>query len=226
MNNTDSRTAFNIPSFRAEDIAAGYYSYDVAVTGFWSSPVSIRFNRSGWGKAGGQWTVEVTHSSGGYESEFNQLEAERNFALACLAAVGVADAYITANRDQLEQAYQAKMLKWEAEAAATAQAAQAARDADPAVGKDAAKKLINKLYAQGTEKDAEGNYVVKSRTALLLGKARGSVARHKVAAVRTWNGTVLFSVDGARQSRKAAELFVNEQITAGTCEFIGAEVPL
>lgn len=148
-------TAIHLTADFMRDIACGNAHVKVRVKGYWSSDVMTMYIRrtSKLLDKDESWKFEISHSSGGRDTNEvkSDLEAETNFgqALVALAAYGQ---YLETLVDQFESAHQAYRAEVTAQAAAERAAKDAALAADPALGEDAAKKLVKQIKAvEGAE---------------------------------------------------------------------------
>lgn len=218
-------TNTNLPySFDAQDvedqIAYGNGSVQVRfnVIGYWSDVVTVRINRQhDWRAAFEEraevveWTADVSHSSGGRDLEqvASDIEAERNFGAAVLAACDLAEALL-ARKDELEAAYQARRAADEA-AREKAEQEEAERvAADPAIGEPAAKALIEKLIADARNTEHASEEIELS--ARLRGRDEDY---RRVTAQRNWERRVQLYFNGSVISRKDAIAKVAELARKG-----------
>lgn len=96
-------------------IANGYASIAYTVEGYWSQdPIRIYVNRKYSFKDNDyKWTIELNHSSGGYD-DYDNIQRALNFADAMQHAaynMGIFEAMIP----EFEEAYQAKMDEYRQE---------------------------------------------------------------------------------------------------------------
>lgn len=135
-----------------ERVRSGHASFGVRVTGYWSSDVIRIYVRRNldWNTQKFNWTIEVTHSSGGRDSKQveDDLDAEENFGNAMLAAVKFARE-LRLRQDEFEVAYQIYQAELQAWSEEQAREKQAKIDADPALTKAQVKEMIEKISKQG-----------------------------------------------------------------------------
>lgn len=215
-------TPFEIQAFDLNDIGRrGMGRISCLVNGYWShDPISLYINREwrwdGTTADNGTWKVEVSHSSGGRQTDpakergvASDLDAATNLgcALIALAALG---RQIEARFPELEAAYQAQRELDRAAEAAEAAAKAERIAADPAIGVEGAQRLVEmlvgKLQETGNTADQSrtitarprGNADQQSTRTLFIGRAAFS---NKI--VCRWNGSPIKRADAVA---KLAEL--------------------
>lgn len=177
------------------------------VHGYWSDVVNVRVQRQHDWRASfeereevAEWTADVSHSSGGRDPKqiASEIEAERNFGAAVLAACDLAEALL-ARRDELEAAYQARRAADDAAAAAARAEREAKIAADPAIGDEAAGAYVDALIANTRVPNTATRRQLTART-------RGDDERNRevIIAKRDWDGRVRLSRRDSPISRKAA----------------------
>lgn len=179
---------------------SGHISVPVSVVGFWSNPIDLRIRREfAWGKEGnvGNWTFEVSHSSGGKDTkEVDVLVSERNFAEAILASLDLVES-LKARTAELEAAYQARMAETERLIAAERAAKEAKVAADPAIGAEAARAYVDALIANARQVNGPSSRMLRA-------KVRGAESVIEFVATRNWTGKVTLRIGGDASSRKDA----------------------
>jgi len=124
----------------------GHIVVRVRVNGYWSQdPISIYVRRQFNFKAETKysWTAEVSHSTGGRDTNEleDDLEATRNFANALMRSAEVA-AMLLAQASTFEAAYQANALALREASEKQHAAKQAKIEADTALGEEEAKNVL------------------------------------------------------------------------------------
>jgi hypothetical protein len=180
----------------------GHVHVRFEVYGYWSDVVTLRVTREfDWRSEGrtAEWTVDVSHSSGGRESSVDNLVAERCFAKAIVAACDLGE-LLMSRAAEMEAAYQARQAAYTAERERIAAEKAEREAADPAIGDDAAKALVEKLVADA--RCTESTYTNIELSARTRGEDEQS--RIKLVAQRDWNSKVLIRQNGQVTSRKEA----------------------
>ncbi len=177
------------------------------VYGYWSDVVTLRVERQHDWRASFEnrepqveWTCQVSHSSGGRESSVaSDIVAERCFAKAINAACDLGE-LLLARVGEMEAAYQQRQAAYAAEREKAAAERAAREAADPAIGNDAAKALVEKLIADARCADYNRNGIeLSART-----RGEDDKSRIKLIAQRDWNDTVRIRQNGELTSRKEA----------------------
>lgn len=138
-------------SYDAVDlIAAGRkesFSVPVRVTGYWSNDPIVVYVRRQYHD--NDWTVELTHSSGGRDTEVEQddLLAECNFGAALIAA-SVLGSMIRSATPTLEAGYQEALAERKHEQELKKQTMEIRRREDAPLGEDGAAALIAEARAR------------------------------------------------------------------------------
>jgi hypothetical protein len=138
-------------------------SVDVKVEGFWSSnPITLYIHRYC-----NVWTVRVSNSSGGRDTEEveSDMVAYKNYA-AALTAMCDLGAEIQKEFPKMEAAYQMQREEYRQEREAKMAAEQAMIDADVPMGESRAMKLMEEMaqtgsYANVYRRGSEQPYLVE-----------------------------------------------------------------
>ena len=157
--NTTPELPVYIAERSIEDIGRQHgATINVYVHGFWSDVITIYVRRDWrWSKDESiehQWKIEVTHSSGGRDTDMvaDDVLAHEYFAMgvmaACLEARRIRSHFTELERFAL-LADEKAQIEREAEKAAE----QAAIDADPAMGEEKAAALLAEAAAKTTRRD-------------------------------------------------------------------------
>ena len=129
----------------------GSGSIDVKVEGFWSSnPITLYIHRY-WNV----WTVKVSNSSGGRDTEKveSDVVAYKNYA-AALTAMCDLGVEIQKEFPKMEAAYQVQREEYRQEREAKMAAEQAVIDADVPMGESRAMKLMEEMVETGSYANA------------------------------------------------------------------------
>lgn len=188
---------FTIHNSNPIDAEYGSFSIPVTVNGYWSSePIRIYVTRNWYGNIPVKWDIEVSHSSGGRDTDKVQdnLQASENFAQALLAAVKYARE-LEARFPEFEEAFQKrKALDKEFRLVEEAKKKELF-DADQELGVEKAKLLVEQLSA--------------NRVGSINGVVRGQdKAQHFVMAKR--HGNVVFYYNGTVTSKKQIIEFLSK----------------
>lgn len=179
---------FTLPQIDYATLGLSNYTYlRVTVEGFWSDCIGLTVQRNG-----DNWKVRVEHSAGGYESNFDQLTAEENFACATLAAIQMARE-IESNSEILESVYQAEFAKNIAEREARLAEQEAKFNADLELGEKAAKELVDAMknaprgvtlnaYARGTNDHKQFFVTETGRFAYMLRRKQELISKAALIA--------------------------------------------
>ena len=193
----------------------GYHSdasIGIEVHGYWSDVITIYVRReTDWTKdpLGGQvnWKFEVTHSSGGRDTDEvkDDVLANEYFAAGLMAACLEARK-MRAQVDRFEANYQRLLPKAKVEYEAEQAAKAAVAAADPAMGDLQAITMIAQLAELARPKGTAYQYRKHGyRDATILAYARGAKDRPlHISATKGNNGTVYYRQDGSRTSRAQA----------------------
>lgn len=158
-----------------EEAGSTYISFHYRVFGFWSSsPLSFTIRRNAK-PDGAEWFVTMSHSSGGRDDKQVEcdIRAHENFAMATMHAVMYAKS-VLAMADMLEHEYQQKMARNKAEAEVAEKKRQLLLEANPAIGMDEIKRLI-----QNAKDNAVSSVVVFSGSDRVNGKTYTFALSHR-----------------------------------------------
>lgn len=186
---------YTVPS--NEEIGrAAYGAVKFKVPGYWSNEsITIRVSRY-WGAENSvdAWRIEVSHSSGGRDT--NEIEsdadAEEQFALALLKAVEVARELRT-QIPAIHAAYLQQCEDWKREQALEDAEREQAIEADPAYTEHAAKALLEQMI-----KDAKSG---KRFKATLKGRGKSAYKTELMVYMLAHNGFVMTTLAGQRRSK-------------------------
>lgn len=158
---------FHIAQQRSdEDIArTGHGSIQYKVKGFWSaSTISIYVDRTWNGGGDIGWTVSISRSSGGRDTDevADDIEANQYYAEALLDATRVAKEYV-ARFDQLEAEYQRQAEIQRAERKQREIEKQKIIDADIEVGIEQATQIIEQTIVDVKRNGRCKNFVIGHR---------------------------------------------------------------
>jgi hypothetical protein len=158
---------FTLPTIDTNEIGryGSYWSADVKVAGFWGNPISLRISRN-WRDLEdrtAQWDIEVTHSSGGCERDWDKLVAEQNFADALLATLDLARS-LQSRVEEIEAAYQAVRAEVQAKAEAERAERLAKIEADAPFGNSQANQVVKQMRAIVIDKSQTAGYSGHSAT--------------------------------------------------------------
>ena len=141
---------FTIAPYALDEIGtSGYGRITAKVLGYWSSDsitlyIKREFKWDPERKGTGEWTAQVSHSSGGRDTDevASDLDATINFAAAMVALAELGKS-ILARTEGLETAYQCERARRQAELLAEKEALAVAVAADPECGQAAAKLAVD-----------------------------------------------------------------------------------
>ena len=178
---------------------------EVRVVGYWSrDPIEVRIERDWYSAYRAQresgveadpltlWKVSVSHSSGGRDTDqADDCTASRNFGKALIAA---ADLACTFDFAVCEAAHVERAAEDQARRDAEEAAKQAAIDADPALGHEYAKSLVELLAALTKQRRTDLNIAVWDRGA-------DDAARNTLCVSTSRSGSVMFRLAGTSYSK-------------------------
>lgn len=145
MTQTTSNLPYTIPELNLSEITNPYVNLRVNVEGFWSDVVGIDIHRIGYDyMRPGKWTFAVTHSSGGFITDFDQLQASMNFGLANIAAVEYCRE-LQKRVHEIEAAYVQNMSVRMSAIEEETRIRNEKREADPEIGESIAKATVKKM---------------------------------------------------------------------------------
>lgn len=175
-----------------EQVGGGYLDLTFGAEGYWSDSIFRLGVRRSWDNDG-VWEVSLSHSSGGRDKDEveSDIEATKNFVSAYLAVATVAE-LIESNTDTLEEEYQRQEVIAQKRDEQLKREKQLRYDQDLPIGKLDAKHIVEKMISD--KKDGEE---VK-----LEFKERGEDYVFSIFPIETWNGSIVWRMNGTPYSRK------------------------
>jgi hypothetical protein len=161
----------------------GYWSYD---------PISLYVDRKGWKPGEANWTVTMSHSSGGRDSKevACDMQASINFAEAMIQMANIGKSLLSLHGEALEKSYQDERAKLKAQFEAEKAALNAKIDADAAIGEAAAAGIVAEMIVDATTNTRAARQFYR----------RGSDCKTRVYAEK-WSHT-RFKMNGMPVSKK------------------------
>lgn len=217
--NTTSDLHVFVQPFDIDQI--GYHSsasIGVEVHGYWSDVITVYVRREcDWTKDPEErtpnWKIEITHSSGGRDTAevADDVLANDYFAAGLMTASQIAR-NIRHEAARLEANYQRARVDAKAEAEAEAAAKAAAAAADPAMGEEQAKAMVEKLAAAARYAVSDRAYRCGYWDAHIVVFARGSEhPTRRITARKGRDNTVRFYDSGSLISRAQAKVALTGQ---------------
>lgn len=126
-------------------VEKGYINIKFNVLGYWSDVITLRVRRD-FKSSNAEWSASVSHSSGGRDTKviISDIEAERNFAKAILAAADLADELMT-RVPEFEQKFQSRIQEFLEESNRQKELLQKKFDEDSMMSESDIQKITDKL---------------------------------------------------------------------------------
>jgi len=145
---------YAINEYSIEQIGrSGHGRITCKIDGYWSmDPITVYVDRKGWKPDDAQWTVTLSHSSGGRDPKVVacDMQASINFAEAMIQMATIGKCMLSLHEEALEKFYQDERAKLKAEFDAEKAALQAKVDADQAIGEAAATGIVAEMIVDAT----------------------------------------------------------------------------
>ena len=145
---------YTINEYSLEQIGrSGHGRITAKIKGYWSNdPITLYVDRKGWKPGDAQWTLTMSHSSGGREPNevACDMQASMNFAEAMTQLATIGKCMLSLHGEALEKFYQDERAKLKAEFDAENAALQAKVDADVAIGEAAAAGIVAEMIVTAT----------------------------------------------------------------------------
>jgi hypothetical protein len=204
MTQSTSTLPYNIPELNMSEIG-NYNTLQVTVEGFWSDVISITVRRFGYDYTKpSEWTFSVSHSSGGFNDKFDNLQASINFGLANIAAAEYCRE-LQKRVNELEEAYAHNMKIAFAIADEENRIREEKMKADPEVGEAISKANIKQMITDFTENKSPV-ITVSYRT--------NPESKLAIRPFYKRNGGLRFGINGAEYTRKEVTDFLSNMSRA------------
>lgn len=180
---------FTIGSYDMAELGtSSFFSIPCKVKGYWSrESITVYCKRGYSGKDYGEWSFDISYSSGGRDTGevADDAEAVRYFAKALVAMADLVET-LRDSIDVLEANYQAGRRAYEEAVERQKAARQEAIDKDVPLGEQGAKELVKSLlvaqratanvYERGSDRPAKVSIVTRGNSTFYIGERRTSKA--------------------------------------------------
>jgi len=204
MTQTTSTLPYNIPELNMSEVG-NYNTLRVTVEGFWSDVVNISIRRIGYDyKKPSEWTFSVSHSSGGFSEDYDNLQATINFGLANIAAAEYCRE-LKKRVNEIEEAYVRNIAAAIAAADEQNRIREEKLKADPEIGDVIAKANIKQMMTDFAE---------NKTPVITVSRRINPESKLTIKPFYQRNGSLRFSVNGSTFTRKEATDFLSSMSRA------------
>jgi hypothetical protein len=205
MTQSTSTLPYSISELNMSEVG-NYNTLRVTVEGFWSDVVNISIRRIGYDyKKPSEWVFSVSHSSGGFSEDYDNLQATINFGLANIAAAEYCRE-LEKRVNEIEEAYVRNIAAAIAAADEQNRIREEKLKTDPEIGDVIAKANIKQMMAEFAEN--------KSPVITVSYRANPDSTTVTIKPFYQRNGSLRFSVNGSTFTRKEATDFLSSMSRA------------